>query len=855
VSEPKLIPVQGRKTPAHGTEGIWSWQPDGDLIGTVIYVHGLFDSADTAWKGTLGSFTEKKFYKRPKGKPLKDQFEKSGVKALFLVPEAEINVDNGSEVVWRSLQDLLDAAGAKGPVVALSHSAGYATVYHWLKHKDLMHISLIDSMWGYRDAYAKWLAADGHTIDLIGAGSTPRSHFKEMVKAWPNDTVEDKTPPALAGGSLQAKVVWMKDPYDHMDLIAEGKLIPLLLKRADAALLRAAGKPAPGPTQQAAKPAPAVFEAGSDDETHHVVDNALQSELKDVPDLAQMAALHHLVLKPGTKHPDAVKAIQKALNKVMGTKLAESGTYDSDTGQAVHDFQTRWNDLGKQPPLDVDGRLGAHTLLALDKALLDTSFSTGGEVPEKPAAVRPEDDCGAEPTTREKEAFELYKRAIGKAGKFLEKPWQMNVVGVQAYLNGKVVPNEPGKFNDTLALVYQCSAGHKHAFEAAGTVDPGLDVHDGHSDVHLEPGQYEYVPGEWNGAACLKPKGKVQVWVDDGTGAEHHSAPREDANDLFIAGAPGDDLTAIEGGHQLVVKDSWQKFWELLQKDPDQEYRYTLTYGPDLKAKADEPVKSAKTPQTPVDQSANTYRPRFSSPAKPLGMPLEFAPAGTGLYWPVVTSDKKKGGVINYFTADGSLAKGASPTGCFMGIRQNGMRVHLGVDLWSNPGDVVIAIEDGIVVASSTGYYTGEDHITKKPFSTGCIFVKNKSNGLVLNYGEVDEEWVSPKSHPKTRPKKGFAVGEEIKAGQQIATIAINGSRGGMLHFETHKPGTTWVAPHWMRAEKPPEEIVPTHKKADQYEVAIKWVKWLADNPGVAKPPKNYSVLNPTAYLLDIASK
>jgi hypothetical protein len=392
VSEPKLVPVSGRKTPANGIAGIWSWQPDGDLIGTVVYVHGMFDSADTAWKGTLGTYAKDAHYKRPDGKPLKTQFEESGVKALFLVPEAEIHSDNGSEVVWNRLQDLLAAAGAKGPVVALSHSAGYHTVYDWLTSGDLVHISLIDSMWGYEEAYSKWLKKDGHSIDLIGAGPTPRKFFADMVTPYP-DKVEDRTPPRKLSdpAALQAKVLWMKDPYDHMNLIADGKLIPPLLRRAEAALLRAAGKAAR--QAQAKMPAPKVFEAGSGDDHSHVVDHGLQSELKDVPDLAQMAALHHLVLKPGTTRADAVKAVQRALKKCIGAKCEETGKYDSDTARAVQDFQAEWNKKDKDPQLDVDSRLGAHTLLALDQALFSPS-------PAAPSAAPQVKQAGHGPTTQ-----------------------------------------------------------------------------------------------------------------------------------------------------------------------------------------------------------------------------------------------------------------------------------------------------------------------------------------------------------------------------------------------------------------------------------------------------------------------
>ncbi len=389
----RTIEVKGRTTPRNGVPKIFAWNPDGELLGTVIFIHGLFDDAESAWNGTLGKHTSNKLYKRPDGKPLKQQFEESGVKALFLVPEAEINSVSFKEVVWRSLPDLLSTAGAKGPVVAVSHSGGYSTVYFWLDQKELVHISLIDSMYGdpgnsIETKYASWLRKEGHTIDLVGATPPPRSHFAEMVKAWPNDKVEDRTPPLFKNGSgpdpLSAKVLWMKDAYNHMDLIAKGKVIPALLKRAEAALLRASNK---APARPAApKPAPKLFEAGwGDDETQHAVEPALRSELKGVRDLEQMATLHDLVLKKGTTRPEAVKAIQKALNKVMGSKLSASGNYDGDTEKAVRDFQTRWNSRGNDPRLGVDGRVGAHTLLALDHALVDPSSAAAAAPAPAPA--------------------------------------------------------------------------------------------------------------------------------------------------------------------------------------------------------------------------------------------------------------------------------------------------------------------------------------------------------------------------------------------------------------------------------------------------------------------------------------
>jgi len=259
-----------RKFPKDGTRGIWIWQPEGDLLGTIIFVHGLWDNVESSVKGQPFAKFNKKM--STPGVGLQEQFASSGVKARFIVPEAEIYDHNsGKEVVWRDLPELLRAADAKGPVAALSHSAGYHTVAYWLNDEELVHVSLIDSMYfDFTKQYLAWLAADAQvaagavtrTIDLVGAGKSPYGYFDEMRRKYPKDTwTEKKVPPQLVAkpsglDPLQAKVLWVDvQGYDHMKLIATGELIPALLKRAEAALQRAAGgvqKPTPKPSAQAA---------------------------------------------------------------------------------------------------------------------------------------------------------------------------------------------------------------------------------------------------------------------------------------------------------------------------------------------------------------------------------------------------------------------------------------------------------------------------------------------------------------------------------------------------------------------------------------------------------------------------
>ncbi len=406
MSEGRFIPIEpppntkDRVFPKDGSKEIWVWQPEGDLIGTVVFVHGLWDNVRTCLRGK--PYAKFKASMQTDGVPLPQQFEKSGLKATFVVPEAEVHSDaTGVEVVWRDLRQLLQAAEATGPVVALSHSAGYRTVAWWLHDPDLVHVSLIDSMYAdLSEQYLAWIdrrdvGHPPHTIDLIGAGNLPHSYFKRMSGKYRGETWTEKAvpprfvPTASVPDPLQAKVLWVDVPgYNHMKLVGGNELIPALLRRAEVAL-RTAGRPPQGAAQQAPAPRkPTVFEATSGDDgkddapAHHVVDNPLKSKLKDVPDLARMAALHDLVLRKGIAREEAVKAVQGALNQ-LGAKLKGTGVYDADTERAARDFQQRWNrqPAGQGRHLSPDGRIGQQTVLALDQALLDPSFGAAGRLP------------------------------------------------------------------------------------------------------------------------------------------------------------------------------------------------------------------------------------------------------------------------------------------------------------------------------------------------------------------------------------------------------------------------------------------------------------------------------------------
>ncbi|KQT65867.1 MULTISPECIES: M23 family metallopeptidase [unclassified Aureimonas] len=181
----------------------------------------------------------------------------------------------------------------------------------------------------------------------------------------------------------------------------------------------------------------------------------------------------------------------------------------------------------------------------------------------------------------------------------------------------------------------------------------------------------------------------------------------------------------------------------------------------------------------------------------PEGNPVPFAQSRTPVAnraWPVSTT-LASAHVVSFQTVSGEMV-GASGRR-FLASRNGGARFHVGLDLYANQGDEVIACEDGRIV----NYYPF--YRTSKGDMSYALLVAHAD--LVINYGEVAET---------SRRQFGWSVGDKVRAGQKIGTI----SGTAMLHFETYRSGTT----------------------ANE--------RWL---PGKARPN---ALLNPTLYLLEIAS-
>jgi hypothetical protein len=122
-------------------------------------------------------------------------------------------------------------------------------------------------------------------------------------------------------------------------------------------------------------------------------------------------------------------------------------------------------------------------------------------------------------------------------------------------------------------------------------------------------------------------------------------------------------------------------------------------------------------------------------------------------------------------------------------------RVHVGVDLFAEPGDVVVAPEDGTVIAALP-FYKG----------TGALYLLTDS-GIVVNLGEIaDGSWT----------KHGIPSGVQstrVRAGDAVARVGKSDDGSHMLHVETYRADTTTDeirhgAMRWKLGDDPPAKVL-----------------------------------------------
>jgi hypothetical protein len=247
---------------------------DRRTAGLVIYVHGLYTGVDQAW--------------REHG--LAAQFAASGANALFVAPEAPAAADQPPP--WSDLESLIVTALGRarlrrpsGPLVAVGHSGAYRTLAAWLDDPALRHLILVDALYGEEGAFRAWLDRDrGHKMTLVVKGTARWAD--PFVRAFPRALTVGRIPESFddfSRAERTARLLCLRSQYGHMELITEGRTLPIVLRRT--ALGRIAS-PAPRPV--AAPPGPPVLPSptapGSDARANAVQPRGVGPRASDVPE-------------------------------------------------------------------------------------------------------------------------------------------------------------------------------------------------------------------------------------------------------------------------------------------------------------------------------------------------------------------------------------------------------------------------------------------------------------------------------------------------------------------------------------------------------------------------------------------
>ena len=219
------VRIDGPRGPIH------VWIPasyHADTGATVIYVHGYFDDADTAWTGHQ----------------LAQQFALSALNAVFIVPEAPviqkvpINYPDLGELL-RIVEDATGVTRGGALTVAIGHSGAFRTLQTWLDEPLLDQLVMIDAMYGDEDVIVGWVrASPRHRLIFVGEDTLLAT--ESVADKLPETLTIDWVPPTYEtwpAAARTARSVHVRAQYLHMPLVTEGIVLPSLLRLLPVELL------------------------------------------------------------------------------------------------------------------------------------------------------------------------------------------------------------------------------------------------------------------------------------------------------------------------------------------------------------------------------------------------------------------------------------------------------------------------------------------------------------------------------------------------------------------------------------------------------------------------------------------
>jgi hypothetical protein len=225
VAAGRHIRIDGPRGPIH------VWIPasyHADTGATVLYLHGYFDDADTAWTGHQ----------------LAQQFALSALNAVFIVPEAPvaqkvpINYPNLGELL-QLVEDETGVMRGAALTVAVGHSGAFRTLQAWLDEPLIDQMVMVDSMYGDEDAVVGWMrASPRHRLIFVGEDTLLAT--ESVADKLPETLTIDRFPPTYdtwPAAAKTARSVYIRAQFAHMPLVTEGIVLPSLLRLLPVELL------------------------------------------------------------------------------------------------------------------------------------------------------------------------------------------------------------------------------------------------------------------------------------------------------------------------------------------------------------------------------------------------------------------------------------------------------------------------------------------------------------------------------------------------------------------------------------------------------------------------------------------
>lgn len=170
--------------------------------------------------------------------------------------------------------------------------------------------------------------------------------------------------------------------------------------------------------------------------------------------------------------------------------------------------------------------------------------------------------------------------------------------------------------------------------------------------------------------------------------------------------------------------------------------------------------------------------------------------------WPILTKHPMRLHVAKRGDGTGRHFKALRNTVTYN--RRTKMRVakrrwHIGIDLYANEHDSVVAIADGTIIRAG-------------------VFRSSKSSGKRDDGSEwsVDSATIDHGSfvarYAEIKLLPGYEIGRKVSAGEVFATVERQ-KRSCMCHFELYKPGTKrGVSGGWLRGKAQPRDLLdPTN--------------------------------------------